>query len=196
MASPPSFALFETAIGTCAIAWGARGVIGTQLPEHDDEDTRRRMTRRFAGAIETAPTPEVRQAIAGIQSHLAGARADLTQIALDPTGLEPFQRRVYDIARTIAPGATMTYGAIALELGEPRASQAVGVALARNPFPIVVPCHRVLAAGGKLGGFSASGGVATKQRLLAIEGVTVPAKPSVFDVDKGDDPAEQRSLFD
>ena len=196
MAQPVSFALFDTAIGTCAIAWGPRGVLGTQLPEHDAAGTRLHLRRRFAGATEAAPTPEIERAIAGIRALLAGEKPDLSSITLDTSGLEPFQRRVYDIARTIPPGATMTYGAIAMELGEPRAAQAVGVALARNPFAIVVPCHRVLAAGGKLGGFSASGGVATKQRLLEIEGAALGAGPSLLDGIDGAVPRGEPSLFD
>ena len=196
MSSLPAFALFDTAIGTCAIAWGPRGVLGTQLPERDVEGTRMHMRRRFAGAAESTPPLPVERAITAITAILHGERPDLSGIALDTSGLEPFQRRVYDVARTIPPGATMTYGSIAMQLGEPRAAQAVGVALARNPFAIVVPCHRVLAAGGKLGGFSAAGGVATKLRLLEIEGVVLLGQASPFDGLEHADAPEQPSLFD
>lgn len=180
MASADGFALFDTAIGACAVAWGHRGVVGVQLPEASDGAARSRLARRFPGAKQSTPPPEVARAIAGIVSLLAGERTDLSAVGLDWGGVPPFERRVYELARTIPPGATLTYGEVAGRLGEPGAAQAVGQALGRNPFPIVVPCHRVLAAGGKMGGFSANGGVTTKRRLLTIEGA--PIQPSLFDL--------------
>jgi methylated-DNA-[protein]-cysteine S-methyltransferase len=121
------------------------------------------------GSRESAPPPDVEQAIERIRALLSGSAVDLASVPLDMSAVNPFERRVYDVARTIPPGQTLTYGQIAARLGDPLLARDVGQALGRNPFPIVVPCHRVLAAGGKLGGFSAPGGVATKQRLLAIE---------------------------
>ncbi len=164
-----SFAIFETALGAGGIVWGDHGVIGIQLPEPDAGRVGARLKQRFPGARQTAPTGQMRQAIELISALLQGQSTDLSSICLDMDRVPDFERRVYHVTRTIAAGETLTYGQIASRLGEPRLAREVGQALARNPFPIVVPCHRVLAAGGKLGGFSASGGVATKQRLLSIE---------------------------
>jgi methylated-DNA-[protein]-cysteine S-methyltransferase len=163
-------ALFDTALGTAGIAWSERGVAGVQLPEADRDRARRRLHRRFAGAAEAEPPPEVRRAVDGITALLGGEPVDLGAVPLDMDCLPAFDRRVYDVARTIPAGATLTYGDVAARLGDRRAARDVGQALARNPFAIVVPCHRVLAAGDRVGGFSAPGGVATKLRLLSIEG--------------------------
>lgn len=164
------FTLFATAIGNCGIAWGANGIVGTQLPEGDDAATQRRLERRFPASVETRPPAPVQGAIDAIVALLDGLAVDLSSIALDMDGVPAFDRRVYEAARTILPGSTLSYGEIAAQIGEPGAARAVGRALGRNPFAIIVPCHRVLAAGGKMGGFSAKGGTATKRRLLAIEG--------------------------
>ncbi|HEY2256603.1 MAG TPA: methylated-DNA--[protein]-cysteine S-methyltransferase [Variovorax sp.] len=169
------FALFDTAIGACAIAWGARGIAGVQLPEGDAGATRTRMQRRFPGWPEAEGTAEVRAAMAGIRALLQGEARDLAEIALDLEGVDEFRRRVYAIARRIPPGQTRTYGEIATELGDKTLARAVGQALGLNPFAPVVPCHRVLAAGGKWGGFSAHGGAAAKLRMLAIEGARPPS---------------------
>ena len=167
---PQGFAVFDTAFGACGIAWSERGVIGFQLPEGDRESTRRRMQRRFGGAEESAPPENVQRSIEAIVSLMRGEPIDLTFVALDMDGVPEFHRRVYEVARTIRPGETMTYGEIAKRLGDPGSARAVGQALGRNPIPVIVPCHRVLAAGGKSGGFSAPGGTATKLNLLALEG--------------------------
>jgi len=175
------YALFDTAIGGCGIAWTARGVAGVQLPEADDEKTRARVRRRFAQSLETPPPAAVRRAIDGIVALLRGQATDLSAITLDMQGVPPFHRRVYAVARGIAPGQTLTYGDIATRLGDPGAARAVGQALGRNPFAIIVPCHRVLAAHGHAGGFSAPGGAVTKLRLLSIEGVQAPGTSTLFD---------------
>lgn len=168
------YVLFDTPIGVCGIAWrdgdvGAE-VVGTNLPEANAAATRARIARRHPGAVETAPPPSVQTAIGAIVALLSGERADLSTIALDLAHATPFERRVYAVARAIAPGATLTYGEIAARVGEPQAAREVGQAMGRNPCPLIVPCHRVLAAGGKTGGFSAHGGTMTKRKLLAIEG--------------------------
>ncbi len=163
-------ALFETRLGACGIAWGERGVLGVQLPEADADATRRRLSRRFPGATETQTPVEILLAIGRIVALLRGERVDLTPVEVDMSAVSPFDRDVYRAAREIPAGATSTYGEIARRLGRPDAARDVGVALARNPFAIVVPCHRVVAANGKVGGFSAGSGVKTKLRLLAIEG--------------------------
>jgi methylated-DNA-[protein]-cysteine S-methyltransferase len=181
----PGFALFDTALGRCAVAWGARGILGVQLPEAHDGLIRSRMKRRFAGSGEAVPPPAVRRAIDAIVALLAGRPADLSGVALDMERTPEFDRRVYAIARGIGPGATLGYGEVAARLGDPALARAVGQALGRNPFAIVVPCHRVLAADGRLGGFSARGGAATKQRLLLIEGARTSTQPGLFDAPTG-----------
>jgi methylated-DNA-[protein]-cysteine S-methyltransferase len=181
MATPTavSFALFDTAIGHCAIAWSERGVVTVLLPGRDDSALRSRLRQRYPDAHEAIPSGEVAQAIAGITALVAGERRDLSDVALDLTSVPEFNRRVYAVARTIRPGATLTYGAIAAQLDEPDARR-VGEAMGQNPCPIIVPCHRVVAAGGRTGGFSAPGGAATKRRLLAIEGAGGD-EPTLFD---------------
>jgi methylated-DNA-[protein]-cysteine S-methyltransferase len=176
-----AFALFQTAIGTCAIAWGARGIVWLRLPHHDEHALRLSAIRRFPDAGETLPPPGVDLAIRDIVRLLAGEAVDLSRVALDMTGVPEFNRQVYAIAREIPPGETMTYGAIARRIGDVTLSRAVGQALGQNPFPIVVPCHRVLAANGKTGGFSARGGVATKMRMLSIERARTGSAPTLFD---------------
>jgi methylated-DNA-[protein]-cysteine S-methyltransferase len=171
------FVMFDTRIGRCAIAWGERGVIAVQLPEARPSATRARVVHRAPDAHEATPPSEVRRALDGIVALLRGEAVDLAFVAIDMEGLPTLHRRVYELTRTIPPGATLTYGAVAARLGAPGSSRAVGSALSRNPFAIVVPCHRVVAAHGRVGGFSGQGGIATKLRLLAIEGAVLP-RPS------------------
>ncbi|MFL5297820.1 MAG: methylated-DNA--[protein]-cysteine S-methyltransferase [Phenylobacterium sp.] len=187
------YALFDTAIGTAGIAWGENGLIGVHLPERDPENNRRSFQRRFPGVTE-APIPAfLEPTVEGIRALMCGEKADLTGAPLDIARVPEFNARVYEIARTIPPGETLTYGEIATRLGDRLLARDVGAALGANPWPIVVPCHRVTAAGGKPGGFSARGGVNTKLKLLTIEGAAVvqapapKAKPA---------PAPQPSLFD
>jgi methylated-DNA-[protein]-cysteine S-methyltransferase len=175
------FALFETAIGACGIAWNDAGILGLQLPEGRAGKARDRLARRFPEARESAPTPGIEAAIGEIRALLAGEARDLAGVPLDMSGVPEFERKVYDIARGIPPGRTMTYGEIATRLGDKALSRDVGAALGRNPFPIVVPCHRVLGTGGKTGGFSARGGVDTKMRMLQIEGARIGDAPSLFE---------------
>ena len=148
---------FETAIGTCALTWSERGITSVSLlgvkPGPDADDV----------------PAYIRQAVEDIQALLAGEQRDLTHIPLDPEGIDDFRQAVYDATRAIPPGDIKTYGEIAREVGDPNAARAVGAALGSNPYPIVVPCHRVLAADGSLHGFSAPGGIATKRRMLEIE---------------------------
>jgi methylated-DNA-[protein]-cysteine S-methyltransferase len=177
------FALFDTRIGRCGIAWGARGVSGVQLPEASEAKTRARLMRRYLQAKEASPPSDVRRAIAAIAALLDGARSDLSAISLDMEGIADFDRRVYEAARAIPAGATLSYGELAARLGERALAREVGQALGRNPFPLVVPCHRVLAAGAKAGGFSANGGVATKLALLTIERARTSQAPTLFDED-------------
>jgi methylated-DNA-[protein]-cysteine S-methyltransferase len=164
------FALFDTPLGRCGIAWTERGVCSVQLPESSDAATRARLRRRHPEAREGTPDEATSRAIAGITALLRGERVDLGVVALDMRAVPDAHRRVLEVARTILPGQTSTYGEIAARLGQPVDARAIGEALGRNPFPIIVPCHRVLAVNGKLGGFSAHGGAATKRRMLIIEG--------------------------
>ena len=164
------FCVFETALGPCGIAWGENGVVGVELPA---PNVRNRLRRRFQGAVEASPPPAIAETVDRIMALLSGEQVDLSRVPLDMQVVPAFERRVYEVSRTIPAGQTLSYGQIADRLGDQRLARDVGQALARNPFPIVVPCHRVVAAGGKLGGFSARGGVATKQRLLATERANV-----------------------
>jgi methylated-DNA-[protein]-cysteine S-methyltransferase len=165
-----AFAVFDTALGACGIAWNELGVVSVQLPERDADATRLRLQQRFPDARDAEPSPGVAHTIQRIVALLRGERVDLSTVRLDMRGIAEFEREVYVAAREITAGDTRTYGEIAKRLRRPEAARDVGVALARNPFAIVVPCHRVVAANGKTGGFSAGGGVATKLKLLAIEG--------------------------
>ncbi len=174
------FHLFTTAIGECGVVWSGRGIAGVQLPEKSARLTRGRIARRFPAARETAPPPEIARTVGDIVAMLAGEPKDLGSIALDLDGIAEFDRRVYAVARTIPPGGTLAYGEIAAQLGDRQLAREVADALSRNPVPLIVPCHRVLAVGGKMGGFSAPGGVRTKLRLLSIEGARY-GEPTLFE---------------
>ena len=192
MASPRCFAFFPTALGTCAIAWNEIGLTGVWLPEADAGSLRRRVAGRCDGARESEPSGWVAEAVESITRLLAGERIDLGGIAVDSTGIDDFDRRVYCVTRTIAPGRLLTYGEVATRVGVDATARAVGQSLGRNAMPIVVPCHRVVATGGGLGGFSAPGGTDTKRRMLAIEDAHPSGPPGLFDRDadaSGDDVA-------
>jgi methylated-DNA-[protein]-cysteine S-methyltransferase len=175
------FALFDTNIGRCGVAWSARGIAGVQLPEASEAKTRARLTRRYPHAREAPPPADVCRAIDAITSLLRGELRDLSAVALDMEGIPEFDRGVYEAARGIVAGATVSYGELAARVGERGLAREVGQALGRNPFPIIVPCHRILAIGGKAGGFSANGGVATKLHLLTIERARTSDAPTLFD---------------
>ncbi|HQR89983.1 MAG: cysteine methyltransferase [Caulobacter sp. 12-67-6] len=179
----PAFALFDTLIGRCGVAWSDSGLIGMQLPEATPGAAWARLRKRFPEAIETPPPPEIERVIERVRDLLAGGRDDLTDIVIDQSQVQGFNWRVYEIARAIAPGETSTYGEVARAMGEPGAARAVGKALGENPWPIVVPCHRVLAASGGMGGFTAEGGTSTKAQLLTIERARTSAAPTLFDLE-------------
>ncbi|MBV9822359.1 MAG: methylated-DNA--[protein]-cysteine S-methyltransferase [Actinobacteria bacterium] len=174
------FTLFDTAIGCCALGWTEAGIVDVNLPESSPDATRRRIAGRLAGSREQPPPAAVRQAVRRIAALFDGARDDLADIELDLSGVPDFHRDVYRVTRGIKPGRTLSYGAIATELGLPGAARAVGRALGHNPCPIIVPCHRVLAADGSMHGFSAHGGVAAKRRMLQAEGALPPDEPTLF----------------
>src|SRR5215470_11064596 len=175
-----NFSIFETALGACGIVWTARGIAGVQIHDGSERATRASVLRRFPGAQEASPPAGVRRAIEGIVALLHGERRNLNDVTIDDEDLPAFNRKVYDVTRAIPPGATLTYGEVAERLGDKLLARDVGQALGQNPIPLIVPCHRVLAASGKTGGFSAPGGVASKLRLLTIEGAQ-PNGPTLFD---------------
>jgi methylated-DNA-[protein]-cysteine S-methyltransferase len=176
------FALFDTAIGRCGIAWSERGVVALQLPEASDAGTRARMLRSRPGLAEAAPPAAERKAIEAIQSLMQGEGTDLSFIELDLEGVGDFNRQVYDIARKMPAGETLTYGELARQLGDVQLSRAVGQALGLNPVAIIVPCHRVLGADRKPGGFSGGGGVQTKLKMLSIERAHIGGTRDLFDL--------------
>lgn len=165
---------FDTELGVCAVSWSPIGIVGVALPS--------RLTRELQPLGEGTAVPDfVRVAMDGMAAVLAGDRRDLREIPLDDARIDPFRREVYAATRSIMPGATATYGEVARAIGLPNGARDVGVALSRNPFPIIVPCHRVIAANGALTGFSAAGGIATKRRMLELEGAAGFAQQRLFD---------------
>src|SRR3954467_4290364 len=183
----PSFSLFDTAIGTCSLVWKDETVVGLRLPEASAAATRGRIKRRWPDAEEQAPPAAMQTIIDRVLALLAGKAVDLADIPLDFGAAPEFHKQVYEIARSIPAGQTMTYGEIAKRLGVPHESREVGQAMGRNPIAIIMPCHRVLGADGKMGGFSANGGVAIKRRILEIEGApAVGAGPLFAGLDRRD----------
>lgn len=169
--APMRYHLFATPIGPVGVAWSDTGLTRLQLPETNPDATERRLRGRSPSAAPAEPPAQIRRAIAQIESYLAGDRVDFAAAGLDLTGIGAFHIQIYDAARRVAWGETTTYGELARRAGSPDAARAVGQAMGRNPVPIIIPCHRVLASGRKMGGFSAFGGASTKRRLLALEGV-------------------------
>jgi len=171
--------VFDTAIGPCGVAWNARGLTGVQLPEQDRAATERRLAAKVQSAGAAEPPPSVAVVVDDIKRYLAGEQVDFAAVAVDLSSLDPYRQKLYATMRSLAWGATTTYGELAKKLGATdwEGVRAVGEAMGRNPVPVVIPCHRVLAAGGKLGGFSAHGGAKTKAKLLALEGVHLDGGP-------------------
>jgi methylated-DNA-[protein]-cysteine S-methyltransferase len=165
------YTLFETGIGVCGVAWSGYGVTHFQLPGSSRAATEARIQRR-SGGVADEPPAEVAVLIADVQRYCAGEAVDFSAVAVDLSSLSDFQRKLYQSLRAVGWGHTTTYGDLARALGCPDARD-VGQAMGKNPVPVIIPCHRVLAAGGKMGGFSAPGGTATKEKLLALEGVRV-----------------------
>jgi methylated-DNA-[protein]-cysteine S-methyltransferase len=166
-----AYCLFDTAIGWCGLAWNGRGITHMQLPDGDRDGTERQLRRRAQGDAPAEPTAEVVQAIAALRSYFAGEAVDLSSVPVDLGDRGRDDVAIYAALRAVAWGETVTYGELARRAGLPNGAQAVGQAMAKNPVPVIVPCHRVLAAGGRIGGFSAPGGTVTKERLLTLEGV-------------------------
>ncbi len=175
------FTLFDTAFGECALAWNDQGVVGFSLPERNPGALAARAARRHrARAHVGVLPPKVAHALGDVVAFLGGALRPLQDIELCWQGTSAFHLQVYEVTRAIPPGQTRSYGEVAKAVGMPHAARAVGQALGENPIPLIMPCHRVLAAGGKLGGFSAPGGAGTKQRLLLLEAGMAPRVGSLF----------------
>jgi methylated-DNA-[protein]-cysteine S-methyltransferase len=176
------YTIFDTAVGRCGIAWGDSGIVGVQLPEVREIETRRRLFRLYPDARELAPPLHVEMAIDGIAALLRGEGADLSGVMLDLGGIPDFNVRVYTFTRTIRRGEIRTYGEVAASIRASGAVRSVAQAIARNPFVIIVPCHRVLEAGGYADKISPNGGSISKRRLLSIEGAGSPGSKTLFDV--------------
>ena len=177
--------LFQTAIGACGIAWEGDVIVGAQLPEASETAALARLARRLPDSVEAEPPPAIRRVIDRVVALISGEKVMFGDVALALDSVPDFHRKVYEVALAIPPGETLTYGEVARRTGEPGAAQAVGQALGKNPFPIIVPCHRVLAANGRTGGFSAHGSVETKLKLLSIERARTSPEPTLFDGDAG-----------
>lgn len=169
--------LFDTTLGRCGVAWSTRGLAAVQLPEKDAAATERRLAAKSGSAGAADPPPAIAALIGDIRRYLAGERIDFVAVPVDLAVCDEFRRKVYGALRQVTFGSTTTYGDLARAAGTADWERVkdVGEAMGRNPAPIVIPCHRCLAAGGKLGGFSAYGGTVTKQKLLALEGVHLDA---------------------
>jgi methylated-DNA-[protein]-cysteine S-methyltransferase len=171
--------VFDTSLGFCGVAWSTHGLVAVQLPERSPELTERRLVAKSGSTGPAAPPPAIAAVADNIDRYLAGERVDFSAVAVDLAAMAPFRQKLYGALRQVGFGATVTYGELATRLGLPdwEGARDVGAAMGRNPMPIVIPCHRVLAAGGRLGGFSAPGGTATKAKLLALEGVHLDGAP-------------------
>src|SRR5262245_22733858 len=157
------FSVFETAGGFCGVAWNDAGITRFQLPTRSADSTERLLRRRVPEAVPGTPPADVAETIAAVKRYFAGEKIDFSDIKLDLSDQGDFFKQIYAAARRVGWGHTTTYGTLAKELGAgPEAARDVGQAMASNPVALIIPCHRVLAAGGKVGGFSAPGGSATK----------------------------------
>jgi methylated-DNA-[protein]-cysteine S-methyltransferase len=177
------YTIFDSTIGRCGIAWGVSGIVAVQLPEAREIETRRRMLRQYPDARELRPSLNAEIAIEGIAALLRSQPSDFSDVTLDMRGMPPFNRRVYEVARTIPRGETVTLAGFARQLGASGATHAVGQAIGRNPFAILVPCHRVLATDGEAEAdrFSINSGTISQRRLLSLEGALAKSGPTLFD---------------
>jgi methylated-DNA-[protein]-cysteine S-methyltransferase len=176
------YSIFDTGIGRCGIAWGDLGIMGVQLPEAREIDTRKRLFQLYPDARELRPPEDVKMAIEGIVALLRGGDSDLSDVTLDMSGIPSFDQRVYALTRTIPRGETRIYAEVASALRASGAVYSVAQAIGRNPFMIIVPCHRVLEAGHYADKISPNGGAISKRRLLSIEGTKTTASKTLFDV--------------
>jgi methylated-DNA-[protein]-cysteine S-methyltransferase len=173
-----SYAVFKTASGFCGIAWSEVGITRFQLPTDDAAATERLLLRRMSNAKAVEPTRDIAGVIETVRRYFEGGKVDFSDLNLDLDGQDNLFKQIYALARRLEWGQTTTYGALAKEIdADPRLARDVGQAMARNPIPLIIPCHRVLAAGGKVGGFSAPGGSASKIRMLQLEGIAMTPEP-------------------
>jgi len=177
-ATAQHYAVFETAAGFCAIAWSDAGVTRFRLPSHTAAAAERLLLRSAPHAVRAAPPAQIADVVTAVKRYFEGDKIDFSPVVLDIDGQDPFFARIYEALRKVEWGQTTTYGTLAKELGAgPEAARDVGQAMAKNPVPLIIPCHRVLAAGSKIGGFSAPGGSTAKARMLALEGVSLQPSP-------------------
>jgi len=185
MEADAGYCLFDTALGPCAVAWTASGITDLQIAEKTRAQTERHIRAR-SGAREAVPPPAVAEAILLVQRYLEGERIDFSAVRVDLPRASDFHRKLYLALRRIGWGKTTTYGGLGKMLDIPADARDIGQAMGKNPVPIIIPCHRVLAAGNRIGGFSAPGGTMTKEKLLALEGIHAgfsedePALPGLF----------------
>jgi methylated-DNA-[protein]-cysteine S-methyltransferase len=173
------YLIFETAMGFCGIAWNDAAITCFRLPTSSADAAERSLLRRLPDAKPGTPPAEIAEAVAAAKRYFEGAQTDFRRFAIDLGPQDPFFRQVYDTVRVLGWGSTTTYGAVAKQLNAgPEAARDVGQAMAKNPVPLIIPCHRVLAAGGKVGGFSAPGGSSAKARMLELEGVSLQPAPA------------------
>ncbi len=175
--------VFETALGWIGLGWSANGVTHLQLPEKDRSATETRLLARGASSEAGRPPPAIEAVVDALMNYASGETIDFSSTPLDLAGADDFRLVIYEQARQLGYGETTTYGSLCESAGHPGMARETGAAMGSNPVPILVPCHRVLAAGGKMGGFSAPGGVFTKRRLLDMEHARPPSPPgqSAFD---------------
>lgn len=175
-----SYAVFQTASGFCGIAWSDNGITRFQLPTGNAAATERLLLRRVSNAKAAEPTPGIASVIEAVRRYFEGSEVDFSDLKVDLDGQDDLFKQIYAATRRLSWGQTTTYGALAKEIDpDPRLARDVGQAMAKNPVPLIIPCHRVLAAGGKVGGFSAPGGAASKVRMLELEGIVIaPEKPA------------------
>ncbi|HTV70586.1 MAG TPA: methylated-DNA--[protein]-cysteine S-methyltransferase [Rhizobiaceae bacterium] len=169
--------IFETALGWMAVTWSAEGLTRVWLPERERESVLRRVEKREANLPDAPLSPVIAAVVESLKSYAAGEEVDFSTVPLDLSGIDDFRLAIYDAAKALHYGETVTYGELAKRAGHPGLARETGAALGQNPLPIVVPCHRILAAGNKIGGFSAPGGSRTKEKMLAMEGVRVGPPP-------------------
>jgi methylated-DNA-[protein]-cysteine S-methyltransferase len=175
------YTVFETALGFAGIAWNDAGITRFQLPSANAETTTRNLLRRTPGGELTEPPPHIADLVAAAKRYFAGEKVDFSDLTLDLTGQDDLFRDIYAAARRVGYGETTTYGGLAKAIGRAdwEAARDVGQAMAKNPVALIIPCHRVLAAGGKIGGFSAPGGADTKMKMLELEGVILEPQKSL-----------------
>ena len=177
-----AYTIFDTSVGRCGIAWGRNGVVSVRLPEPREIETRRQLMQQFPDIRDLNPPDEIATAIESIAALLRGQPGDVSGVMLDTGAMPPFQRRIYDMVRAIPRGETRSYAEIAARLGASGAVNAVGQAIRRNPFSLIVPCHRALEIAGDTSGLAANGSVVTRFRLLSIEGAFASSGPTLMDV--------------